>query len=144
MNEILWEPSEADVRSSVIARYMAFLRREGLGDFRLYDELWRWSVTDLEGFWQSIWRFFDVGSPVPDAVLPDRTMPGCKWFPGTRLNYAEQAFRRGHTGTGDPLGDRPAVVSLSQSRAPVEMSWSDLAGAAAQFRGPARSRSGAR
>ena len=134
MNEILWEPSEADGRSSVIARYMAFLRREGLGDFRLYDDLWRWSVTDLEGFWQSIWRFFDVGSPVPDAVLPDRTMPGCKWFPGTRLNYAEQAFRRGHTGRGDPLGNRPAVVSLSQSRAPVEMSWSDLAGAAARFR----------
>jgi acetoacetyl-CoA synthetase len=134
MSELLWEPSEAQRQTSVIASYMAFLQREGLGTFEHYDELWRWSVTDLENFWRSIWRFYDLGSPVPAAVLSDKTMPGCTWFPGAKLNYAEQAFRRGHSGNKDPLGDRPAVISVSQTRGPVEMSWVELADAVARVR----------
>ena len=134
MNELLWEPSLSQSRSSVIAQFMAFLTTEGLGTFEHYDELWKWSVTDVEAFWGSIWRFYDIGSPVPTQVLTSREMPGCKWFPEARLNYAEQAFRRSHAGNGDLLGDRPAVVSVSQTRGPVTMSWVELAEAVARFR----------
>ena len=134
MNEILWEPSEARRRASVLAGYMAFLEGEGLGAFAGYDELWRWSVTDLEGFWGSIWRFYDVGPPLSSAVLPQRTMPGCRWFPGVELNYADQAFRRGQAGGDVPSGDRPAVVSVSQTRDRVELTWNELAAAVAQVR----------
>ncbi|HZV93897.1 MAG TPA: acetyl-coenzyme A synthetase N-terminal domain-containing protein, partial [Caldimonas sp.] len=54
-----------------------------------YDRLWRWSCDDLRAFWQSIWDWFEVESPVPhDAVLVEETMPGAQWFRGARVNYA--------------------------------------------------------
>jgi acetoacetyl-CoA synthetase len=111
------------------------LQREGFGAFEHYDDLWRWSVTDLEGFWASIWRFFDLASPVPTEVLSDRVMPGGRWFPGATLNYAEQALRGKDLGKERSLPpDRPAVISVSQTRRPVELSWASLADAVARAR----------
>jgi acetoacetyl-CoA synthetase len=123
MSEVLWRPPAERRRSSLLARYAAFLEEDGSDPFQGYEELWRWSVSDLEGFWSSIWRFFDVGSPPPGKVLSSREMPGCKWFPGAYLNYAEQAFRR-FGGASD--ASRPAVISLSQTRPRLELSWSEL------------------
>ena len=59
---VLWEPPEELLRDSKMARYM---RDRG---FDSYDELWRWSVDDLEGFWRSIWDLYEVG-PSPERVL---------------------------------------------------------------------------
>ena len=129
MSELLWEPSEQRRRSSLLARYLESLLSDGLGPFASYDELWRWSVTDLEGFWASIWRFFELGSPAPAEVLSSRQMPGCRWFPGTSLNYAERAL----SGRGKSAG-RPAVISLSQTRGPVQVSWDSLSDAVARVR----------
>jgi acetoacetyl-CoA synthetase len=107
----LWVPP-ADVRdTSVVGRYLAWLERERGERFASYDDLWCWSVTDLDGFWSSVWCFFDVRSSEPyDAVLTDPVMPGARWFPGARLNYAERALAR--------TGDEIAVVAQSQSRPP--------------------------
>ena len=59
-------------------------------EFADYDELQRWSVTDLEAFWASIWDFFEVKAHAPyTAVLDSTAMPGASWFPGARLNFAE-------------------------------------------------------
>ena len=85
-----------------------------------YDELWRWSITDLDAFWRSIWDHFDLRSatPVGEALADDR-MPGARWFPGIELNYASHALRAaGRRG--------PALVGLSQSRARVEVSGDEL------------------
>jgi acetoacetyl-CoA synthetase len=50
--------------------------------FDSYDALWRWSITDLDAFWQSIWDFFALQSPTPHtAVLSSRNMPGASGFP---------------------------------------------------------------
>ena len=73
---VLWEPPEELLRDSKMARYM---RDRG---FDSYDELWRWSVDDLEGFWRSIWDLYEVG-PSPERVLGSSEMPGADWFPGT-------------------------------------------------------------
>jgi acetoacetyl-CoA synthetase len=59
-----------------------------------YRELYEWSVEDLPGFWATVWDFFAVDSDAGyDRVLDDRPMPGARWFPGARLNYAEHALR---------------------------------------------------
>ena len=59
-----------------------------------YASLWEWSTTDLEGFWASIWQFFDVVATTPyERVLGSREMPGAEWFPGAQLNFAEHALR---------------------------------------------------
>ncbi|MBE7420831.1 MAG: acetoacetate--CoA ligase, partial [Ideonella sp.] len=91
-----------------IARYQRFLReRHGL-QFADYDSLWRWSVTDLEAFWSSIWQFFDLQSPTPHArVLVDERMPGARWFEGAQVNYARQALR--HADALHAAG-HPAIV----------------------------------
>src|SRR6218665_293021 len=77
-----------------IRLYQDWLRdRRGLR-FDSYDALWRWSTTELDAFWQSIWDYFDLQSPTPhSAVLASNRMPGAQWFPGAQVNYARQALR---------------------------------------------------
>jgi acetoacetyl-CoA synthetase len=61
-----------------------------------YQRLWRWSIDDVETFWQAICGFYDVlmdGDPT--CVLRQRAMPGARWFPDVALSYAEHIFR-GH------------------------------------------------
>ncbi|HJW62668.1 MAG TPA: hypothetical protein VJ849_04155, partial [Actinomycetes bacterium] len=59
--EPMWAPSPERVERANLTRYLRWLRdRRGLS-FGSYDELWRWSVDDLDGFWTSIWEFFEVG-----------------------------------------------------------------------------------
>ena len=62
--------------------------------FDSYDALWQWSVTDLRGFWGSIWRYFEIESPTPyETELVAPVMPGARWFPGAQVNYARQVLR---------------------------------------------------
>jgi acetoacetyl-CoA synthetase len=96
-----------------MTRYMRSLdaeRGRSLGD---YAEMWKWSVTELEEFWASIWDFFEVRASTPyTEVLAERTMPGAKWFAGAELNYAENLLRIGdddalavqHAAEGGELG----------------------------------------
>ena len=48
-----------------IARYQRWLRETRGLAFASYDALWRWSTTDLDAFWRSIWDYYDVQSPTP-------------------------------------------------------------------------------
>ncbi|HYS03187.1 MAG TPA: acetoacetate--CoA ligase [Candidatus Eisenbacteria bacterium] len=118
--ELLWTPPEALTSAATITRYMEWLRQQRGLPFDTYTELWRWSVSDLEGFWSSIWEFFDVRAHAPfRQVLAERRMPGARWFPGAELNYAEHALRRrdGHV----------AVVFRSESGAARELTYAELA-----------------
>jgi acetoacetyl-CoA synthetase len=117
---LLWEPSEEFKENTVISRYMKWLKDERDLTFDGYDELWEWSVTDLDGFWSSVWDYFDVRSSNPyERVLGRREMPGAQWFPGTELNYAEHAFRNARP-------DEPALVYKSEIRPLGEVSWQEL------------------
>ena len=118
---VLWMPPP-DVRETTeIGRYLTWLERERGLVFQEYNELWRWSVDDLPGFWSSIWEFFEVKSRAPyEAVLADDAMPGATWFPGARLNFAEHLI--GH----DEDAERVAVVSHSQTRDSSELSFADF------------------
>ena len=92
--------------------------------FSDYDALWRWSTTDLEAFWQSIWDYFDIQSPTPHtAVLAKNVMPGAQWFPGAQVNYAQQALR--HVKAAHEAGFL-AVISRNEKGRQVELSWPEL------------------
>jgi len=91
----LWTPSRERILRSNLVRYEHWLVEHRGLDFHTYDDLWRWSVTDLDGFWTSIWEFFEVGDGrAPAPALEERRMPGTRWFPGAELSYAEHALRR--------------------------------------------------
>ena len=112
-----------------IRLYQTWLENERGLQFENYDALWRWSVTDLEAFWQSIWDYFELQSPTAHtAVLADRRMPGARWFAGAQLNYAQQVFR--HVEAAAKAG-MPAIVShdeasLASGLAAREVSWPEL------------------
>jgi len=109
---LLWEPPDELLTGSKLARYM---RERG---FSSYQELWRWSVEDLEGFWGSIWDEYGLG-PRPDRVLGRAEMPGAEWFPGARLNYAEYLLGMARPG-------ETAIVHATESSAPAELTWDEL------------------
>lgn len=122
MGDMLWAPP-ADVRErSRIGDYLRWLREHRGLDFADYDALWRWSVTDLDAFWRSIWDHFEViAHTPPTATLAERGMPGARWFPGATLNYAENVLRM--PGRAD---DDPVVIAHSQTRAPVTLTAREL------------------
>ncbi|BDB67674.1 acetoacetyl-CoA synthetase [Comamonas thiooxydans] len=92
--------------------------------FADYDALWRWSTSDLDAFWQSIWDYFDLQSPTPhSAVLARNTMPGAQWFPGAQVNYVQQVLR--HVQPAHAAG-MPAVISRNEQGLQRELSWPEL------------------
>jgi acetoacetyl-CoA synthetase len=126
VSDLLWTPPAARRNGSRLARYLSWLAgTEGLA-FDDYQDLWRWSVTDVDAFWRSIWRFFDVGDPTPRHAVVDTSMPGTRWFPGVEVNLAGHVLRR--------RGDDPAVISVSQTRPTEQVSWSELADAVGRAR----------
>ena len=112
-----------------IRLYQSWLQNERGLQFETYDALWRWSVTDVEAFWQSIWDYFELLSPTPhSAVLLERRMPGATWFPGAQVNYAQQVFRHADAAARAGL---PAIIShdeasLAAGHAAREVSWPEL------------------
>ena len=81
---------------SEIARFLDWLRRERGLAFDTYEELHRWSVEELEGFWSAVAEFYAVRfATPPERVLGRREMPGAEWFPGATLNYAEHVVGGG-------------------------------------------------
>ncbi|MGI5245377.1 acetoacetate--CoA ligase [Dactylosporangium sp. CA-139066] len=122
MAKLLWQPP-ADVldrtRIGAFVRWLAAERGEAFED---YQALWQWSVDHPAEFWRAIWDYFEVISHVaPTATLADARMPGAKWFPGARINYAEHVLRM--PGVGD---DEPIVLARSQTRGPVDLTAAEL------------------
>jgi acetoacetyl-CoA synthetase len=120
--DLLWTPGPDRVGRANVTAFIRWLARErGLG-FDGYQALWRWSVTDLDGFWQAVWDYCGIEASVPPAaVLGRRTMPGADWFPGARLNYAQHVLRREQAG-------QDALYYQSETTPLAGLPWPDLAG----------------
>ena len=121
IGEVLWTPP-ADARETTeLGRYLEWLRETRGIEHSGYDELWRWSVDDLEGFWGSLWDFFEIRAHTPyERVLGSRQMPGAEWFTGSRLNYAE------HMVGNDEDTDAVAVLARSQTRDDFDLTFGEL------------------
>ena len=121
MADVVWTPSDERVAS---ARMTAFLRRVSGSspDVTDYESLWRWSVDEPASFWRTVWDEAGiVHSVAPDATVaePLRMVrqrgqragrPGADWFPGARLNFAENLLRHAQ---GDDA-DRTAIVARNE------------------------------
>lgn len=108
-----------------LTRFISWLNARG-HSFHGYQDLHHWSVTDLPGFWSAIRDYFDlIDEGNPDPVLTTDPMPRARWFPNTRMNYAEHVLRHEHT--GDPA--RVMLHHASETRALATMTWAEVAGA---------------
>lgn len=94
MSTKLWEASPERIAA---ARMSAFMRAaEASAGTRIadYGSLWRWSVDKREEFWRAVWDFCGViGEPGGPTVIDGGLMPGARWFPEARLNFAENCLR---------------------------------------------------
>ena len=131
--EVLWAPTPEMVERSQLTRYIRWLAENRDLHFEDYHALWRWSVTEIEEFWGTLWEYFGViasrdpqGAPGSEAeearfeqVLAERVMPGARWFEGARLNYAEHIFR-------GKAEDEVAVSYASELRPLTELRWGEL------------------
>ena len=129
----IWQPSPERVRTAQLTRYTEWLARERGLAFDGYEALWRWSTTDLEGFWRSAWDYFALRSDTPfERALSHRAMPGARWFEGARLNYVQQVMRHATEA-------RCAIVADDELGRAWTLSWAALqrqvASLAARLRG---------
>ena len=112
-DEPLWRPTSRRIEA---AQVTAFMRHLGVDD---YGALYRLSVTDRERFWSAVWgRCGVIGEPGGAVLVDGERMPGARWFPGARLNYAENLLRRDD--------DSDALVSWGEERVRRRLSWAEL------------------
>ncbi|MEA2149718.1 MAG: acetoacetyl-CoA synthetase [Solirubrobacteraceae bacterium] len=117
---VLWRPGEDFAARTRMRAYMRWLAEERGVRTTTYDELWRWSVDDLEGFWSSIAEHFDVAFHEPaTTVLGRREMPGAQWFDGATLSYPEHILRDRDDGA-------VAIRHASELRPLAELTWGEL------------------
>lgn len=104
--------------------YRDWLAHERGLRFADYQAMWEWSVTDLEGFWRSIWDYHAMSSPTPwSKALVKEQMPGAVWFDGAQVNYARQALR--HVAPAEAAG-QPAIIAENELGEVREISWTEL------------------
>jgi acetoacetyl-CoA synthetase len=120
MKEPLWVPSAERVRSAAMTRFITFVNNRHGSAFASYDELYRWSVRDIPAFWAAIWEFCEVkASHGYDRVVDDLDrMPGARWFPGARLNFAENLLRY--------RDERTAIIFKGEGREIERLSYGEL------------------
>lgn len=133
--EVLWTPSKERAAGSTMAGFQRFVEERRGVPFADYNEMWRWSVEDLEGFWALVWEHFGIVAETPyERILAKRQVNGAEWCPGARLNYTDQMMK--HV---EGREDEPALVVQSETFGRSEMSWGDLraqvASVAARLRG---------
>ena len=120
MDQPLWTPSPQRVAASNLTAFTTFVAERYGVKTNNYAELHAWSCNDREQFWQAIWQFCGVvGSTQGDTILVDRDrMPGAKWFPEARLNFAENLLRK---------RDRtPAIVFWGEEQLKSRVTWAEL------------------
>ena len=93
-SKILWQPNNESIKVANLTRFIEFINKDYDTSISDYYELYNWSVTEIEKFWDALWKFSDiVHSKSYDKILDERKMPGAKWFKGAELNFAENLLR---------------------------------------------------
>ena len=104
--QLLWSPAGADSYAlSRMAGFQSHVQAETGRSFSDYSELWQWSVDHVDELWTTVWDHFHVAGGKGDEIRRGE-LPAARWFPGARLNYAQNALARAHV--------EEAVVAVSE------------------------------
>lgn len=116
----LWTPSNTFKQSTHLFAYKQWLAEKKQLHFDTYEQLWKWSVENIEDFWESICDYFKVIFHSPyTKVISSYNMPGVKWFEGAKLNYAEHIFRAYKE-------DQTAIIFGHESGSIKHITWKEL------------------
>jgi acetoacetyl-CoA synthetase len=118
-SNILWEPTKEQIDNSNLTAFIKFLNEQLGISIESYKQLHNWSITDIESFWESLWRFGGIiHSKAYHEVLDKRIMPGAEWFEGAQLNIAENLLRF--------RDDHIAIISSREGMADVILTYKEL------------------
>ena len=132
MATLLWEPSAERVERANITRFAEFAGARAGRDFASYADLYRWSVDQIPDFWASAWEFLGMRASAPCTTVVDdlSRFPGASWFPGARLNMAENLLRC--------RDDEAALIFVGETGPPQTLSHAELFRAVARLAGALR------
>ena len=100
MNQVLWKPKEERILRSNMLRFQRYIEYKYKLSFASYQEFHQFSVEDVARFWQEYVLYAGlVFKRQATEILADPKMPGAKWFAGAQLNYTENIFKKGFSGT---------------------------------------------
>jgi acetoacetyl-CoA synthetase len=111
-HKLLWSPTEEDVESANVTRFIEFVSEKRGIELAGYFDLYDWSISNIPAFWSDVWEFTKViASTGFEQVVDDLgRFPGARWFVGARLNFAENLMRYSDERTAivfrDELGER--------------------------------------
>jgi acetoacetyl-CoA synthetase len=112
----LWQPGSERIAAANLTRFMAAAKARWNVGAKTYSDLYAWSVSKPEQFWQSVWDFAGVlGDPGATVLADGNKMPGARYFPEARLNYAENLLRR--------RDDHDAMVFHGEDKVRRRLSW---------------------
>ncbi|MGB8181245.1 MAG: acetoacetate--CoA ligase [Stellaceae bacterium] len=115
----LWEPTPERIAATNLRRFMDEAGRRTGRRFGDFASLHRWSVEDRESFWRLIWDWGHViGEPGATVLEAGDRMPGARFFPAARLNYAENLLRK--------RDSSDALVFRGEDKVRRRLSWADL------------------
>lgn len=124
--ERLWQPSAdtiADARMTDFLQQVNVQHEQALAN---YHDLYQWSVDNSQTFWSMIWDYFDViGDKVNTIVKDQDKLPGARWFPDAKLNFAENLLRH--------RDDKVALVFRGENGARQQLTYSELYQQVAKF-----------
>jgi len=116
----LWEPSEEWIKNAEITRFINYVNEEYKQDINGGKELYKWSVEKIPDFWEAVWKFCKIISSQPYTKVVDdlSVFPGCVWFPGSRLNFAENLLKY--------KDDQLAFIFQGETKVSKEMTYAEL------------------
>jgi len=116
----LWEPSGDRILTANLCRFMEEVEVDWNVTIDGFPALYRFSIEQPEKFWQSFKDFAGVIAETWGTVVIENphAMPGARFFPGARLNYAENLLRR--------RDDADAIVFHGEDRVARRLSYSEL------------------
>ena len=127
MKTPLWTPSEGRREDANITRFIKVLNsRHGL-HLGSYSQLYQWSVKNIPGFWAAVWDFAEIKSSKGyDQVVENLSIfPGTQWFPGARLNFAENLLRY--------RDQQPAFIFKGETQPSKHITYAELYDAVARL-----------
>ena len=120
MSKLLWEPSEEQIKTSNMYRFMQVVNDKYNQAFNDYASLYDWSIEKIPDFWATLWEFADIIAAKPyDQVIDDGSkMPGARWFSGARLNFAENLLRY--------RDNRSALIFKGEAQESIKITYAEL------------------
>ena len=120
--DVLWRPGAHDIDNANVTHFMSWLKDQRGTTHATWNDLWEWSVHDLDEFWSAVWDYYGVAATRrPDHIISGDAMPHTRWFVGAQLNYAQNILARAPQ-------TRPALIEIAENVGPREWSTAELAG----------------